>query len=63
MNVSIGADVNEKGAFEMQDGVIKAIRMGISVAGKESFVSLTKTEIKTSSDAIGLLSHNGAKFI
>ncbi|WP_375623934.1 autotransporter outer membrane beta-barrel domain-containing protein [Bartonella sp. TT119HLJHH] len=60
-DVSIGADVNEKGAFEMQDGVIKATRMGISVAGKESFVSLTKTEIKTSSDAIGLLSHNGAK--
>ncbi|WP_375667403.1 autotransporter outer membrane beta-barrel domain-containing protein [Bartonella sp. CL435QHHD] len=60
-NVSIGGDVNEEGAFEMQDGVIKATRMGISVAGKGSFVSLTKTEIKTSSDAIGLLSHNGAK--
>lgn len=60
-DVSIGADVNEEGAFEMQDGVIKATRMGISVGGKGSFVSLTKTEIKTSSDAIGLLSHNGAK--
>ncbi|WP_375686733.1 autotransporter outer membrane beta-barrel domain-containing protein [Bartonella sp. AC331YNZD] len=60
-NVSIGADVNEEGAFEMQNGVIKATRMGISVGGKGSFVSLTKTEIKTSSDAIGLLSHNGAK--
>ncbi|WP_330167976.1 autotransporter outer membrane beta-barrel domain-containing protein [Bartonella grahamii] len=45
----------------MQDGVIKATRMGISVAGKGAFVALTKTEIKTSSDAIGLLSHNGAK--
>ncbi|WP_375706963.1 autotransporter outer membrane beta-barrel domain-containing protein [Bartonella sp. AA126HLJHH] len=60
-NVSIGADINDEGAFEMQDGVIKATRMGISVGGKGSFVSLTKTEIKTSSDAIGLLSHNGAK--
>ncbi|WP_026500772.1 autotransporter outer membrane beta-barrel domain-containing protein [Bartonella grahamii] len=60
-DVSIGADVNDEGAFEMQDGVIKATRMGISVAGKGSFVALTKTEIKTSSDAIGLLSYNGAK--
>ncbi|WP_375629907.1 autotransporter outer membrane beta-barrel domain-containing protein [Bartonella sp. CM88QHHN] len=60
-NVSIGADINDEGAFEMQNGVIKATRMGISVGGKGSFVSLTKTEIKTSSDAIGLLSHNGAK--
>ncbi|WP_273788240.1 autotransporter outer membrane beta-barrel domain-containing protein [Bartonella grahamii] len=60
-DVSIGADVNDDGAFEMQDGVIKATRMGISVAGKGSFVALTKTEIKTSSDAIGLLSSNGAK--
>ncbi|WP_375655346.1 autotransporter outer membrane beta-barrel domain-containing protein [Bartonella sp. AA83SXKL] len=60
-DVSIGADINDEGAFEMQDGVIKATRMGISVGGKGSFVSLTKTEIKTSSDAIGLLSHNGAK--
>ncbi|WP_375608577.1 MULTISPECIES: autotransporter outer membrane beta-barrel domain-containing protein [unclassified Bartonella] len=60
-DVSIGADVNEEGAFEMQDGVIKATRMGISVAGKGSFVSLTKTEIKIPSDVIGLLSHNGAK--
>ncbi|WP_375639299.1 autotransporter outer membrane beta-barrel domain-containing protein [Bartonella sp. MF74HXZ] len=60
-DVSIGADVNDEGAFEMQDGVIKATRMGISVAGKGSFVALTKTEIKTSSDAIGLLSSNGAK--
>ncbi|WP_375696993.1 autotransporter outer membrane beta-barrel domain-containing protein [Bartonella sp. AC70YNML] len=60
-NVSIGADINDEGAFEMQNGVIKATRMGISVGGKGSLVSLTKTEIKTSSDAIGLLSHNGAK--
>ncbi|WP_375642320.1 MULTISPECIES: autotransporter outer membrane beta-barrel domain-containing protein [unclassified Bartonella] len=60
-DVSIGADVNDEGAFEMQDGVIKATRMGISVAGKGAFVALTKTEIKTSSDAIGLLSYNGAK--
>ncbi|WP_375640778.1 MULTISPECIES: autotransporter outer membrane beta-barrel domain-containing protein [unclassified Bartonella] len=60
-DVSIGADINDEGAFEMQDGVIKATRMGISVGGKGSFVSLTKTEIKISSDAIGLLSHNGAK--
>ncbi|WP_375616341.1 autotransporter outer membrane beta-barrel domain-containing protein [Bartonella sp. AP58NXGY] len=60
-DVSIGADINDEGAFEMQDGVIKATRMGISVAGKGSFVSLTKTEIEASTDAIGLLSHNGAK--
>ncbi|WP_375618492.1 MULTISPECIES: autotransporter outer membrane beta-barrel domain-containing protein [unclassified Bartonella] len=60
-DVSIGADINDEGAFEMQDGVIKATRMGISVGAKGSFVSLTKTEIKISSDAIGLLSHNGAK--
>ncbi|EJF84954.1 hypothetical protein MCY_01403, partial [Bartonella rattimassiliensis 15908] len=59
--VSIGADVNDEGAFEIQDGVIKATRMGISVAGEKSFVSLTKTEIKTHADAIGLLSHNSAK--
>lgn len=60
-DVSIGADIDEDGAFEMQDGVIKATRIGISVAGEKSLVSLTKTEIKIPSDAIGLLSHNGAK--
>ncbi|WP_246350142.1 autotransporter outer membrane beta-barrel domain-containing protein, partial [Bartonella fuyuanensis] len=60
-NVSIGADVNEEGAFDIQDGVIKATRIGISVAGKRSFVALTNTEIETPADAIGLLSHNGAK--
>lgn len=60
-DVSIGADIDEDGAFEMQDGVIKATRIGISVAGEKSLVSLTKTEIKMPSDAIGLLSHNGAK--
>ncbi|WP_273719117.1 MULTISPECIES: autotransporter outer membrane beta-barrel domain-containing protein [Bartonella] len=59
--VSIGADIDEDGAFEMQDGVIKATRIGISVSSEQSLVSLTKTEIRTPADAIGLLSHNGAK--
>lgn len=60
-DVSIGADIDEDGAFEMQNGVIKATRMGISVSSEKSLVSLTKTEIITQADAIGLLSHNGAK--
>ncbi|WP_273789422.1 autotransporter outer membrane beta-barrel domain-containing protein [Bartonella sp. ML70XJBT] len=60
-NVSIGADIEEDGAFDMQNGVIKATRMGISASSEQSLVSLTKTEIKTSAGAIALLSHNGAK--
>ncbi|WP_273758646.1 autotransporter outer membrane beta-barrel domain-containing protein [Bartonella sp. AU55XJBT] len=60
-DVSIGADIDEDGAFEMQNGVIKATRMGISASSEQSLVSLTKTEIRTPADAIGLLSHNGAK--
>ncbi len=36
--MSVGADVDEGGAFEMQDGVINATRMGISVASEESFI-------------------------
>ncbi|UNF45022.1 autotransporter outer membrane beta-barrel domain-containing protein [Bartonella krasnovii] len=60
-NVSIGADIEEDGAFDMQNGVIKATRIGISASSEQSLVSLTKTEIKTSAGAIALLSHNGAK--
>ncbi|WP_210234973.1 autotransporter outer membrane beta-barrel domain-containing protein [Bartonella mastomydis] len=60
-DVSIGADIDEDGVFDMQNGVIKATRMGISVSSEQSLVSLTKTEIITPADAIGLLSHNGAK--
>ncbi|WP_142417040.1 hypothetical protein [Bartonella massiliensis] len=60
-DVSIGAEIDEDGAFEMQDGVIKATRMGISVSSEKSFVSLTKTEIRIPADGITLLSHSGAK--
>ncbi|WP_175869013.1 hypothetical protein [Bartonella gabonensis] len=35
--------------------------MGISVSSEKLFVSLTKTEVRTSADEISLLSHNGAK--
>ncbi|WP_144754440.1 autotransporter outer membrane beta-barrel domain-containing protein [Bartonella saheliensis] len=60
-DVSIGADIEEDGGFEMQNGVIKATRMGISASSERSLVFLTKTEIKTSAGAIALLSHSGAK--
>ncbi|USP01413.1 autotransporter outer membrane beta-barrel domain-containing protein [Bartonella taylorii] len=60
-NVSIGADVDDGGAFEMRDGVINAIRMGISVAGEQSFIFLSNTEIKTSTGAISLFSQGNAK--
>lgn len=60
-NVSIGADVDEGGAFELQDGVINATRMGVSVASEQSFIFLNNTEIKTSADAISLFSQGSAK--
>ncbi len=60
-NVSIGADVDEERAFEMRDGVINAIRISISVAGEQSFIFLSNTEIKTNIGAISLFSQGSAK--
>ncbi|MCZ2159077.1 autotransporter outer membrane beta-barrel domain-containing protein [Bartonella sp. 220] len=60
-NVSIGVDVDEGGAFEMQNGVINATRMGGSVVGKDSFIFLNHAEIRTSAGAVSLFSQDSAK--
>ncbi|MBX4335193.1 autotransporter outer membrane beta-barrel domain-containing protein [Bartonella raoultii] len=60
-NISIGAEVDEGGAFEMREGVIKATGMGVSAVGESSFVFLSDTTITTQSGAISLLSHGKAK--
>ncbi|WP_245256866.1 hypothetical protein [Bartonella sp. DB5-6] len=45
----------------MQDGVINATRMGISVASEKSFIFLRNAEIKTTAGAISLFSQGSAK--
>ncbi|WP_332060701.1 autotransporter outer membrane beta-barrel domain-containing protein [Bartonella sp. CB74] len=58
--VLIGMDANY-GTIDMQGGLIDAVRIGVSVADKQSAVILTNTTIQTGADAISLFSHGNAK--